>query len=83
MIDTARNVLKEELDSRFFVARPSNARLVQCYMSKQRPIASYLPERMCTFAQTVYVQWVRRAASIGGVAIRSSPPRKIAKISLG
>ena len=81
MIDTARSVLVEELESRFFVARPSNTRLVQCYMSKQRPIASYLPERMCTLAKTVYLSWIRRAAVIAGVAIRSSPPRKKAKVA--
>eukprot|EP00966_Prymnesium_polylepis_P258025 5960184-Prymnesium_polylepis.1 len=81
MIDTARSVLVEELESRFFVARPSNTRLVQCYMSKQRPIASYLPARMCTLAKTVYLSWIRRAAVIAGVAIRSSPPRKKAKVA--
>eukprot|EP00966_Prymnesium_polylepis_P086516 2002415-Prymnesium_polylepis.1 len=74
MIDQGRTILKEELDSRFFVARPSNTRLVQCYMSKQKPIRSYLPARMCTIAETLYKVWMRRAAAIAGVAIRSSPP---------
>ena len=35
MIDTGREVLKEELESRFFIARPSNTRLVQCYVQAE------------------------------------------------
>ena len=52
-------------------------------MSKQKPIESYLPARMCITAETLYKQWVRRAATIAGIAIRSSPPRKKAKVVVG
>lgn len=83
MISVARAVLKEEIESRFFVARPSNARLVQCYMSKQKPISMYLPHRMCELAKTVYAEWLRRAAGIAGVAIRSSPRKKQKSSSSG
>ena len=84
MIDTGRDTLKDELESRFFIARPSNTRLVQCYLSKQKPIENYMPPRMCTIAETLYKQWIRRAASIAGISIRSSPPRaKKAKVGGG
>ena len=35
MTTTAREVMRDELQSRMFDNRPSNMRLVQCYMSKQ------------------------------------------------
>ena len=42
-IDTARSVMAEELELRMFSLRPSNARLVQCYMSKPGPSSSRSP----------------------------------------
>ena len=35
LVDTARSVLNDELQQRVFVNRPSNARLVQIFMTKQ------------------------------------------------
>ena len=37
-------VLAEELTGRFFTERPSNMRLVQCYMSKQLPMSEWAPD---------------------------------------
>ena len=34
-VTKARQIMKSELQSRFFDLRPSNIRLVQCFMSKQ------------------------------------------------
>ena len=63
-IDTARSVMAEELELRMFSLRPPNARLVQCYMSKQQPTASYLKEPQVV-ADAVDCVQVRFAGHVG------------------
>ena len=75
MIHTARSVLKAELQSRKFDLRPSNTRLVQCYMSKQMSARIYLSEAQYNLAKTCYMQMLRAALEISRVPTRSSPPR--------
>jgi hypothetical protein len=75
MIDTARSVLKAELQSRKFDLRPSNTRLVQCYMSKQMSARIYLSEGQYALAKTCYMQMLRAALEISRVPTRLSPPR--------
>ncbi|KAK3243146.1 hypothetical protein CYMTET_47179 [Cymbomonas tetramitiformis] len=41
MTTTARSVMKEELHTRAFENRPSNSRLIQCFMSKQQDAKEY------------------------------------------
>ena len=59
MIVTCRSVLQDQLTARFFTDRPSNARLVLCYMSKSLPIDAYLPKPWVNLAKTLYLQWLR------------------------
>ena len=76
-IDVGRSVMATELEARMFLLRPSNARLVQCYMSKQQPIAAYLTEAQVVLAQTLYLTWLRTAANIAGNPVRAgAPPQK-------
>ena len=76
MIDTARKVFKEEMQSRAFDLRPSNTRLVQCYMSKQISSSTYLSPAQNALAKTLYMQMLREAFEISNVARRPSSPRK-------
>ena len=80
-IGTARSVMVSELDDRFFdnAERPSNTRLVQCWMSKQRPADKWMPEAWRVLAKGLYLAMLREAAKISGIGVRSSPPRKVAK----
>ena len=85
----AREVMQDELNSRLFHGqdhlRPSNARLIQAYMSKQMPVADYLPDSWVRHGKTLYLQGLRAAVAIANVATRVSPPRlaKKPKTSLG
>ena len=86
MIDTSRSVLKSEIEARFFAARPSNSRLVQCYISKASPAKSYLAERQYELAETLTKQMLRKAQEIqtkagSGVAppVSAGAPVKKAK----
>ena len=71
----------KELNNRFFddAERPSNTRLVQCWMSKQRPADKWMPEAWRFLAKGLYLAMLREAAKIAGIGLRSSPPRKVAK----
>lgn len=64
-VQTARTVLKEELDSRVFGtdadSRPSESRLVALYMSKQLPPEKSLPPALLHTAKSLYVKWLIRA----------------------
>ena len=71
----------DELSGRFFGERPSNTRLVQIWMSKQRPADKWLPEAWHMLAKGLYLGMLRDAAKIAGIGIRSSPPRKVQKTS--
>ena len=64
MIDTARFVLKQELQTRFFDNRPSNARMVLCFMSKQMPCKHYFTAAQLTLAETLYKGALRVAVKL-------------------
>ena len=86
-VEKARKILKEEMQARAFDLRPSNTRLVQCYMSKQMPATVYLTDPQYALAKTLYMQMLRTALEISAVPMRSSPPRaakkpKIATVGL-
>ena len=83
-ISTARRIMVKQLGERFFddAERPSNTRLVQCWMSKQRPAEKWLPEPWHVLAKGLYLGMLREAATIAGIGIRSSP-RKVQKTSAG
>jgi hypothetical protein len=80
---TARSIMVDELTQRFFAERPSNSRLVQIWMSKQYPAEKWLPEEWKMLAKGLYLNWLREAAKIAGIALRSSPPRKVQKKEAG
>ena len=80
MIDTAREVMVNELNGRFFTERPSNGRLVLAYMSKQMPPELWMPAAWVTLAKSLYLQMLRAATNVAGVGVRSPPPRKKAKL---
>ena len=82
IISTARRIMVEQLDERFFdlAERPSNTRLVQCWMSKQRPAEKWLPEEWRVLAKGLYLGMLRDAAKIAGIGVRSSP-HKVQKTS--
>ena len=62
-------VLAEELTGRFFTERPSNMRLVQCYMymSKQLPMSEWAPDSWVSIIAKAffYARMLRSAATIG------------------
>ena len=78
-IITARKVLASELQARKFDLRPSNIRLVQCFMSKQTPSSLYLTPDQQSLAKTCYTQMLRNAVKIAAVPLRASPPRAAKK----
>ena len=80
MIDAARVTLRKELQERAFDRRPSNARMVQLYMSKQMDVKAMLTTAQYELAKTLYLQWMRDANKIVKLASRSSP-RKAQKTS--
>ena len=65
---TARKVLRDQLNARVFHGssdlRPSNARLIQAYMSKQMSSKDYLPLQWNEHARTLYLKALRDAVSI-------------------
>ena len=76
----ARSVLHNELTARFFGERPSNARLVQIQMSKQKRSATWLPEAWRTLGESLYLRWLRKAQQHLSAAtrqLRSSPNKKL------
>lgn len=76
LVSKGRSILVEELSSRFFGERPSNARLVQIWMSKQRPADKWLPPEWHVLAKGLYLRMLRLAAAIAHVGARLSPPKK-------
>ena len=77
----ARSIMADELNQRFFSERPSNLRLVQIWMGKQRSAAKWLPEAWHTLAKGLYLSALREAAKTAGIGMHSSPPRKKQKAS--
>jgi hypothetical protein len=77
----ARTIMVDELDQRFFSERPSNLRLVQIWMSKQKSAEKWMPEAWVVLAKGLYLTQLREAAKIAGIGTRSSPPRKKQKAS--
>ena len=80
----ARCIMVKELDERFFDAaeRPSNMRLVQCWMGKQYPAEKWMPESWHVLAKGLYFGMLREAAKIAGIGLKRSP-RKKQKTSAG
>jgi hypothetical protein len=80
-VAVARLVMQEELKARLFTVsqRPSNWRLVQAFMSKQRPASGYLPEQWHSLGRTLYLQALRDAVLIARVRTRQSSPERAAK----
>ncbi len=77
----ARDVLKDELQTRMFDARPSNLRLVQCFMSKQEDCKTFFKPEQYELARTLYLTALREAAIISGKVASgagnlSAPPAK-------
>ncbi|KAK3281373.1 hypothetical protein CYMTET_10832 [Cymbomonas tetramitiformis] len=66
MVTTARSVLKDELQARLFDSRPSNMRLIQCFMSKQVDCKTFLRPEQYELAKTLYLTAIREAAIISG-----------------
>ena len=64
MTTTAREVMRDELQSRMFDNRPSNMRLVQCYMSKQTDAKELLTANQYRLAQTLYLTALREAMPV-------------------
>jgi hypothetical protein len=60
-VTTARSIMVTELNARFFGERPSNSRMVQLHMSKQKRSTAWLPDAWRTLAETVYLRWLRKA----------------------
>ena len=76
MISTARSVLAQELEDRFFTERPSNSHLVQCYMSEQLSMEVWAPSEWVSIAKALYARMLREAASIAEVGLHISPRKK-------
>ena len=90
----ARELLREELTDRLLHGgedrRPSNSRLIQCYMSKQMKSSEYLPPAWNVQARTLYLQALRTAAecvySRAATVVkqeRRTSPRKQQKVVTG
>ena len=74
---TARAEMVEQLAARFFEGeRPSDTRLIQIWMSKQRPAEKWMPKSWHILAKGWYYTMLRQAAKIAGIGVRTSPPRK-------
>jgi hypothetical protein len=73
---TARQVLAEECQSRFFGERPSNLRLVQMWMSKQRAPEKWMPQAWQVLAKGLYLKMLRAATKIAGIGEKASPCKK-------
>eukprot|EP00966_Prymnesium_polylepis_P171923 3975808-Prymnesium_polylepis.1 len=71
--------MAEELHDRFFGERPSNSRMVQLHMSKQKRSTAWLPEPWRALAESLYLRWLRKAHEHlkGSMReLRSSPNKK-------
>ena len=79
LVDTARSVLKDELQQRVFVNRPSNARLVQIFMTKQPGFTAkdVLTASQLRLAETVYLQMLRAATEISRTKEEKPTPKKM------
>ena len=82
-VTMARSVMATELTDRFFGERPSNARMVQLHMSKQRRSTMWLPETWRVLAESIYLRWLRKAHEHLKASTHqlSSPPNKKQKAS--
>ena len=81
MIDTARRILKTQLQERCFDLRASNSRMVQLYMSKQMDVKGMLTDVQYELARTLYLQWLRAANDLKKLPTREGSPRKKQKTS--
>ena len=84
-VTTARSVLRTEIQERFFGERPSNSRMVQLHMSKQKKSTAWLPESWRPLAETLYLRWLRKVSDHLKDSTRQlrSPPNKKPKTSAG
>ena len=79
-VTTARSVMETELKGRFFGERPSNSRMVQLHMSKQKRSTGWLPDEWRILAESLYLRWLRKAhehLTAQTRQQRSSPPKKM------
>jgi hypothetical protein len=84
-VTTARKVLRDELNARVFHGssdlRPSNARLIQAYMSKQMSSKDYLPSSWNEHARTLYLKALRDAVSINPTPLSPQHGAKKQKVA--
>ena len=83
-ITLARELLMDELQQRFFDARPSDAAMILMHMTKQELRTSeYLTALQAALARTIYLKWLRNAHDVlrgkSPVPLRTSP-RKPSKL---
>ncbi|KAK3285771.1 hypothetical protein CYMTET_6636 [Cymbomonas tetramitiformis] len=64
LITSAREIMKDELESRIFTLRPPNSRLIQCYMTKQAESKTILSPAQHELAKTLYLSALREAEVI-------------------
>jgi hypothetical protein len=65
-------VAPEALAARFFEGeRPSDTRLVQIWMSKQRPAEKWMPKSWQILAKGLYYTMLRQAAKIAGIGVHT------------
>ena len=64
---------------RIFALRPSNMRMVQCYMSKQEDSKEYLSPSQHSLARTLYVKALRDVVKIAKMAVPESAKAKKAR----
>ena len=74
----ARSIMADELKDRFFGERPSNSRMVQIHMSKQKRSTAWVPESWRMLAETLYLRWLRLASDHlkGSTRVLRSSPKK-------
>lgn len=81
LASSALGVLKEELQSRFFVNRPSNSRLVLGYMSKQSVPSKWLTQQQIELAKTCYLMMLRQAVELSGAGGSAAHKKKKQRMS--
>lgn len=64
LVQQASNILRQELQDRFFTWRPSNSRLVLGYMSKQKKPEKWLTREQVDLAKTCYFTMLRESDEI-------------------
>ena len=79
LVVEGRREMVTQLTTRFFTHIPSEARLVQLWISKQMPATKVLPEDWVATAEAFYFKWLRETAAIIGAPVRRSPPRQSKK----